>query len=280
MALVQVVTDSLADIPEPMAQELGIHVVPTIVHFGEQSFRDKVELSADEFYRRLASSPVLPKTSQPPPSDFEELYCRLAAETDQIISIHTAAGLTGIYSSALTASQAVSGPRIAVIDSRQVTMALGWLVIAAARAARAGMGLDEIQALVTDMIPRAHVIAMLDTLVYAQRGGRLGKATVLLGTLLNVKPIIRLEDEEVQPVENVRTRRRGIERIAQLVVASGPVQHLAVCHAAARESAEELKNVLAQALKTDDIVIGETGPVIGTHVGPNAVGACWVNGKI
>ncbi len=279
MAQVQIVTDSLADIPEPIARELGIHVVPAIVHFGDQSFRDKVDLSADEFYRKLAESPTLPTTSQPAPGVFEEVYRNLARVTDQIISIHSVSTLTGIYNSALAGSKGIPNVRIAVIDSKQVTMALGWLVIMAARAARAGARLPEIMGLVLDTIPRAHVIATLDTLEYAQRGGRLGKAQVMLGTLLNVKPILALVDAEVEPVEKLRSQKRAIERLADIVLASGPIQNVAVCHAAGHELARQLKDILAQTLDAEDIIIGETGPVIGTHVGPNAVGVCWVNGK-
>ncbi len=279
MAQVQVVTDSMADIPDAIVKELGIHVVPMIVHFGEQGFRDKVDLSADEFYRRLAESPILPTTSQPAPGEFEEVYRKIARTTDQIISIHSVGTLTGVYNSALTGSKGIPNVRIAVIDSKQVSMALGWLVIMAARAARAGARLPEIMGLVLDTIPRAHIIAMLDTLEYAQRGGRLGKAQVMLGTLLNVKPILSIVDAEVEPVEKARSQKRAIERMADIVLGSGPIQNVAVCHAAGRELAYQLKELLANTLDPDQIVIGETGPVIGTHVGPNAVGVCWVNGK-
>jgi fatty acid kinase fatty acid binding subunit len=279
MSQAAIVTDSLADIPEPIMRELGILAVPTLVHFGDTTFRDKVDLTADEFYKRLAESPTLPTTSQPSPGAFEEVYRRLARETDQIISIHTTSAISGIYNSALIASRAVAGVHVAVIDSRQVTMALGWLVIMAARAARSGASVPEIMGLILDTIPRAHIIAMLDTLEYAQRSGRLGKASALLGTLLHVKPIVALGDGAVVPVEKVRTPRRGLERMAEIVLSSGPLQEIAVMHAAGQAHAIQLKEMLARSLDADNILIGETGPVLGTGVGPGAVGIAWVNGK-
>ncbi len=279
MSQVTVVTDSLCDIPEPIMRELRIVSVPTLIHFGEATFRDKIDMTADEFYKRLAESPNLPTTSQPSPGDFEEVYRGLAKETDQIISIHTTSLLTGIYNSALIASKTIPNVKIVVIDSRQVTMSLGWLVIMAARAARAGARLPEIMGLVLDAIPRAHIIAMLDTLEYAQRSGRLGKASALLGTVLNVKPIVALGEGEVIPVEKARSQRRAIERMAEIVLASGPIQELAVMHASGIELATQLKGIFAQTLNEDDILIGETGPVLGTYTGTNAVGVAWINGK-
>lgn len=279
MGLVRIVTDSLSDIPDPMMLELGITSVPALVHLGDKTLRDKVDLTTDEFYKYLKSSPTLPTTSQPPPSAFKETYLRLARETDQILSIHSASTLTGTYSSAAVAAAEMPDLRIEVVDSRQVTMALGWLVILAARAACEGAALEEIKGLVDDARPRSHVIAMLDTLEYAQRSGRLGKGAALVGTLLNVKPIISLVDGEVMPVEKVRTQRRALERLAEIVLASGPIQELAVIHAAGAEFAVQLKNSFAATLEDEDIVIGQTGPAIGTHVGPNAVGVAWLNGK-
>ena len=279
MPQVKVVTDSLADIPESLMRELGITVVPALVHFGERSFRDRVDLSPDEFYSRLTSSQALPTTSQPPPSAFAEVYRRLAQETDRILSIHSTRALTGIYSSAVIAAGELSNLHVEVMDSQQVTMALGWLVILAARAAREGEGLEEIRALVEDAKPRAHVIAVLDTLEYAQRSGRLGKGSALVGTLLNVKPIISLVNGEVMPVENVRTHRRAMERLAEIVLASGPIQELAVMHAAGLEFSMRLKDKFARTLRVESILTIETGPVLGTHVGPKAVGVAWLNGK-
>jgi DegV family protein with EDD domain len=279
MSQVKVVTDSLSDIPEAIARQLEISTVPALVQFGGRSFRDRVDLGAEEFYKRLISGPALPTTSQPPPSAFREVYLRLARETDRILSIHSASALTGIYGSAVVAACESPDLQIRVIDSEQVTMALGWLVILAARAARDGATMEDIRALLDDARPRAHIIAVLDTLEYAQRSGRLGKGSALIGTLLSVKPIISLVNGQVMPVENVRTHRRAMERLVEIVMATGPIQELAVMHAAGLESAMRVRDAFARTLHEEEILTVETGPVLGTHVGPKAVGVAWLNGK-
>lgn len=260
-------------------RELEITAVPALVHFGAEGFRDRVDLSLDQFYRRLNTSPVLPTTSQPPPEAFVEVYRRLADQTNEVFSIHSTKLLTGIYNSAVAAAAEIPEMRIIVVDSQQVTMALGWLVILAARGAHEGASLEELAAVVDDARPRSHLIAVLDTLDYAQRSGRLGKGSALIGTLLNVKPIISLLEGQVMPVENVRTRRRALDRLAEIVLGSGPIQEIAVMHAAGLEFALRLRETFAQTLRVESIVTIETGPVLGTHVGPKAVGVAWLNGK-
>lgn len=284
MAQVRVVTDSLADIPDEIARDLGIVRVPCFVHFGPESYRDRVDLSPAEFYHKLATSPVMPTTSQASPAAFLEVYRELSNETNQIYSIHSVRTLTGMYNSARMAAEALRpaealGLQIHVVDSGATSMGLGWLAIYAARAARYGYALDEIVPLIDDMIPRTHAIAMLDTLDYAVRGGRLGKSAALLGTLLNVKPIISLVGGQVLLVEKVRTPKRAIERLADIVFGSGPIQELAIIHAAAPELAEALRQHFAETWFEEQIMVCETGPVIGAHTGPGAVGITWINGK-
>jgi DegV family protein with EDD domain len=279
VANVGIVSDSLADIPPAMARELDIVQVPCIVRFGDEEFRDRVDLSSAEFYRRLVQSDTLPTTSQPSTGVFEDIYRELARKTDQILAIHTIGALSGIFNASRVAAGNVRGARIELIDSGQVTMALGWLVITAARAARAGQSLDELRALVLDAMPRVHVLGALNTLEYAQRGGRLGKGAALVGTLLHVKPIISLVHGEVVPVENARSQKRAIERMVEIVLTSGPIQQVAVIHAAGEELAQRVKHLLATTLNEEQIVVTETGPVLGAHVGPNSVGIAWLSGK-
>ena len=279
MANVKILTDSLADIPPPMSQELGITAVPCIVRFGETEYRDRVDLFPPEFYQRLSSSATLPTTSQPATGVFEDIYRKLAQESDQILAIHTIASLSGIFNASRIAAENISNVHIELIDSQQVTMSLGWLVILAARAARAGASLSELRALVEGAMPRVHVIGMLNTLEYAQRGGRLGKGAALVGTLLNVKPLISIVNGDVVPVENVRTQKRALERLIEIVLGSGPIQELAVIHSAAPELAQRITQMLAATFPEDQIVVSETGPVLGTHVGPGAVGIAWLTGR-
>jgi DegV family protein with EDD domain len=192
MGKVKVVTDSTADIPEELAAELEITIVPCNVHFGLETYRDGIELSKEEFYTKLKTSPILPTTSAPAAGLFEITYRELASETDQILSIHLASALSAIYNSAYLGAKAVSGVEITLIDSGQVSMGLGWLVISAAQAAQEGQPLAQIVALVEDTRPRVRVFAALDTLEYLRKGGRVGKTVAALGTLLNIKPLVLL----------------------------------------------------------------------------------------
>lgn len=276
---VKVVTDSASDIPVTIARDLGITVVPDNVHFGQRTYRDGVDLTREEFFVELAKSPVLPTTSQPAVGVFEEVYRQLGREARQMVSIHLPAKLSAVLNSAHLAAQSLPDLEIVLIDSTQVSMGMGWLVIIAARAARQGKNLAEILALVKDTIPRLRLIAMLDTLEYVQKGGRIGKGAALVGTLLSMKPIVQLLDSELLPVENVRTRRRALQRLAEIVTEMAPLEEAAVVHANAPALAHELAEMLAPVHPFDRIPIGQVGAILGTHTGPGAVGvACVVRG--
>jgi DegV family protein with EDD domain len=279
MSNVRILTDSLADIPLTLIKELDITAVPCTVRFGAEEFIDRVTLTPTEFYRKLANSPTLPTTAFPSSAMFEEVYRKLAKTTDRILAIHTIASLTGIYNASRMAAENVLGARIELIDSEQVSMSLGWLVILAARAAREGASLAQVRALVENAKTRVHIIAMLDTLDYAQRGGRLGKGAALIGSMLNVKPLVSAVHSEIVPVENVRTQKRALERLVEIVLASGPIQELSVIHADATAHAQVLQKMLARTFPIDQIVMSETGPVLGTHTGPGAVGIAWLTGR-
>lgn len=279
MSTVKILTDSLADIPAPILQELDITVVPCTVRFGNEEYIDRVTLSPGEFYQKLVSTSVLPTTSFPSVQMFEEAYRQLAERTACILAIHTIASLTGIYNSSRMAAETIQTARIELIDSEQVSMALGWLVILAARAAKEGATLSQVRALVENAKRRVHIIAMLDTLEYAQRGGRLGKGAALVGSALNVKPLVSAVHSEIVPVENVRTQKRALERLAEIVLASGPIQELAIIHANALEHAQTLQKMLAKTFPLENILMSETGPVLGTHTGPGAVGIAWLTGR-
>jgi DegV family protein with EDD domain len=279
VANAKILTDSLADIPPAILKELDITTIPCIVRFGTTEYRDRVDLFPSEFYDKLAASRTLPTTAVPASGVFEEAYRRLAQTTDEILAIHTIASLTGIFNASRVAAENISNAKIELIDSKQVSMSLGWLVILAARAAKEGHRLVEIKTLVEDTIPRVHIIAMLDTLEYAQRGGRLGKGAALIGSLLHVKPLISAVNSEIVPVENVRTQKRALERLVEIVLSSGPIQELAVIHAQAPHHAKTLQQMLSTTFSKEQVVMSETGPVLGTHTGPGAVGIAWVTGK-
>lgn len=279
MANVKILTDSLADIPPKILQELDITTVPCIVRFGTEEYLDRVNLFPTEFYHKLVTSPVLPTTAFPSSEMFVEAYRKLAETTNCILAIHTIAALTGIYNASRIAAESIQNARIELIDSEQVSMSLGWLVILAARAAKEGATLTQVRRLVENAKTRVHIIAMLDTLEYAQRGGRLGKGAALVGGMLNVKPLVSAVHSEIVPVENVRTQKRALERLVEIVLSSGPIQELAIIHAAAPQHAQTVQKMLAKTFPVDQIIMSETGPVLGTHTGPGAVGIAWLTGR-
>ena len=274
--MVKVVTDSTADIPTELAAELEITIVPCNVHFGLETYRDGLDLSKEEFYTKLKTSFTLPTTSAPAAGLFEATYRKLTSETGQIVSIHLASALSAIYNAAYLWAEAISDAEITLIDSGQASMGLGWLVIAAARAAQAGQSLAQIVALVKDTMSRVRVFAALDTLEYLQKGGRVGKAVAVLGTLLNIKPLIEIRDSAVLPLERVRTRRKSIQRLIELVADLGPLDELAVLHSHAPQEARRLAEEISFLYPLERILITEVGVIIGTHAGPNGLGVACV----
>ena len=269
---VRIVTDSLSDITGDLAEELGITTVPVYVRFGEQVYRDRVEITTEEFYRRLVSSDVLPTTTQPPPGDFVEVYNKLAREADEILVITLSRKLSGTYESALQAKSMVEGKcRIEVIDSETVIMGLGLIVIAAAKALKAGANLDELVDLVHKAIPRSHAIMSFDTLKYLAKGGRIGKAQGFLGSILQIKPILTIKDGEAAPVTRVRSRAAGTDYLYNFVAGFNKIEELAVEHATTPEEADALIERLGAVYPEERIYRSTVSPVIGTYVGPHVL---------
>lgn len=274
---VRIVTDSTSDIPLPLAQELNITVIPLFVHFGTEVFRDSVDLSPDEFYRRLKRGGVLPKTSVPPVGAFTETYSKLAGETDAILSIHISAKLSGTYDAAILGKKSVAGKcRIEVIDSWNTSMALGLLAILAARAAREGASLEEISQMVHHNIPRAHLFGMVDTLEYLQKGGRIGSAEALMGTALNIKPILTVKEGETFPLKRVRSRSKAIDELCNLAQEHSPVKEMAILHSTTPDEAEKLAGRLDALFPKEKIPRARFGPVLGTYVGPGSLGIALI----
>ncbi|HEY7347520.1 MAG TPA: DegV family protein [Ktedonobacterales bacterium] len=274
---VRVVTDSTADLSKDQAQELGICVVPLTVQFGEEVYRDGVDLESAEFFSKLATSKVTPTTAAPPSGLFEETYRQLIRDgADGILSVQLSSTLSATYNSAILGAEALKAQPvpIEVVDSRSVSGGIGIPVRAAARAAREGKSLAECKAIAEDMLSRMHIYAVLDTLEFLQRGGRIGKARQLLGTLLNVKPMLTVKDGAVLPLENVRTRSRAHERIAQLLEKLGPIETVGIA-----ESDEAIGQQLTTAIRTvysGPIEYYRLGPVVGTHTGPGTSAVCAV----
>lgn len=274
--MVRVVTDSTADIPEELAHQLGITVVPSYVVFGTDTYRDGVELTKTAFYEKLSSTRVIPKTAAPAPAVYEDVYRQLAKETDEIVSIHLAANLSSLYSVAAVAARNMPVGRIEVIDSGQITMGFGWMAVAAAQAAQRGETLDRIVALVENMKSRSRVLAVLDTLDFLHRGGRVGWAQALIGTLMQIKPIVEAYRGQVVLLEKSRTLGRAQGRMIQMIQALGPLERAMVLHANARAQAERLAARLQAIAPEWEPLIGQAGVTIASHAGPGAIGIACV----
>jgi DegV family protein with EDD domain len=274
--MVRVVTDSTADIPADMIAALGITVIPSYVVFGSESYREGVELTKQQFYEKLRTTRVIPTTAAPPPAIYEETYRRLAQETGEIVSIHLASGYSGLYSSAAIAARNISQARITVVDSEQVTMGYGWMVVAAAESAQRGASAEQIVTLVEGMKPRSRVLAVLDTLEFLHRGGRVDWIQAMIGTLLRIKPIIEVAQGEVKLLERARTLQRSLGRLVERVWALGPLERAIVLHADAPDLAQRVADQLQIAVPGWDPLIDQAGVTIASHVGPGAVGIACV----
>ena len=266
---VKIVTDSTCDLPIKLAEELGIAVVPCYLRFGEEVFRDRVDISEDEFYRRLVNDPIHPSTTQPSPQDFIDVYKELVKEADGIISIHVSAKLSGTCNSALNAKEVVGSKcPIEVIDSQFVTMGLGQLVIAANALAKSGKSLPQVVKEVKQMIPSIHVLALLDTLKYLALGGRIGKMQALLGSVLNIKPMLTVKDGVLSPTGRARSRAKGIDILFDYVKNAADIQDLAVVYNTTLDEAQALVERLGAVFPVDKIKLARLGPALGVHTGP------------
>ncbi|HEY1014799.1 MAG TPA: DegV family protein [Herpetosiphonaceae bacterium] len=267
-----IVTDSTSDIPPALAKALDIHIIPLQVNFGSESFADGVELTSEQFYGKLEASQALPTTSQPSVGAFEELYRKVGGKDQPIVSVHISSKLSGTIRSAQQAVELLPDQEIHVVDAEHTTMALGWIAILAARAAKAGKGADEIAAMVAGLPKRTFLYAALDTLRYLEKGGRIGKTRALLGTMLNVKPIIHVSNGEVMPFEQVRTKKKAHARLLDVAREIGPFEELCVLHGRAEEDAKAFAQQLSDVHPAEKIVIAEIGSVVGVHVGPGCIG--------
>ncbi|MBN1152858.1 MAG: DegV family protein [Dehalococcoidia bacterium] len=270
---VRVVTDSTADLPREEVDALGIIVVPLHIHFGEETFEDGVSITADQFYHRLTTGNILPKTSAPSSGAFTDVYERLAQETDEIVSVHISSKLSATHTSALLGKEAVRAScTIDVVDSYSASIGLGLLAIRAATKARAGEPLNAIVADLNATLPRTKYFGVVDTLEYLHKGGRIGMATALLGSLLNVKPILGLRDGVAHPIERVRgNRQKAFDRLCEMVAHYGSISSLAVAHTTAEAEMEQLVARLAQFFPADRIVKSRCGATLGTYLGPNTL---------
>lgn len=273
MAGIRIVTDSTADIPDALMRQWAIDMVPLSVSFGSETLRDRIDIDHFTFMDRLTNGSILPTTSQPPPGLFEEHYRRLAAEgAEEIVSLHLSERLSGTVGAARIAAEAVADlAPVTVIDSRSTTLGLGFMALEAARAARAGADRAAITAAVQKMIPTMQIIFFADTLEYLQKGGRIGRAAAILGSIISLKPLMRVDEGVVVPHERTRTRSRAIEGLLRFAADFPHIRQLAILRSG-HADATPLLDRLASRVPAGHILVTEVSPVIGVHLGPNALG--------
>jgi len=278
--MVKIVTDSCADLPKEIAEELGITVVPLTVRFGQEVFLDGLELKIDEFYHRMTSGAELPKTTQPSPADFVRVYTELSNQTDGIVSIHISSKLSGTYSSAIMAAKEVAGKvKVVVIDTMMASMGIGLLAIVAARTAAAGVSLEEVVKLVTEKIPRTGYFGLINNLEYLYKGGRLGRGQAFLGSILNVKPILQMADGEVYPLERARGYQKAFSRLIGITRSRGRLEELSVLHATTPEEAARLTAELKPLVREDHFYSSRIGSTMGTYLGPGTLAIAYISGS-
>lgn len=276
---IKIVTDSTADLPASLAHEMGIIVVPLNVHFGNEVFADGVTIYPDEFYQRLVSSSELPKTSQPAVGAFIETYNQLLTDADGIVSVHISSKVSGTVNSAQLAVSEIGSKVIEVVDTLQASLALGLIAIAAAKVAQSGATLAEVVAEAQSASERARFYGLVETLEYLEKGGRIGKAQALLGSLLRIKPILTLHEGIAHPVEKVRTRAKGLERMAAITADLAPLEAIGVMSSDVAEDASIIANAMKQDVPEPNMIIGRFGPVLGTYLGPGSLGVAVLRAK-
>jgi DegV family protein with EDD domain len=276
---IRIVTDSTCDLPEATVAEYGITVVPLYINFGDQSYLDGVELSRQEFYERLPDYETPPTTAVPGPEVFRQTYERLADEgATEILSIHISISLSTMVDVARLGAKETDAVPVTVFDSRQLSLGTGFLVQTAAKAAAEGRSMDEIIPLLEEQISRTHVFAALDTLEFLRRSGRMSRVMAGLGSVLQIKPLLKMYDGN-PTAERVRTRKRATERLISLLSDLVPLEQVALVHTQAPDRVEDLRQRVQHLLPEGEVPSMDITPVIGAHIGPGAVGFACVTAR-
>ncbi len=270
---VKIVTDSTADIPSSLVKELDIQVVPQVIVFGDKTYRDRIDLTIDDFYQKLLHESTYPHTSQPTPQDFVDVFNGLCKEKpDGIVAILLSTKLSGTVNSAQQAKKIVkSDCPIHIIDSKMVAMGLGMIVIAAAKMAKAGKSENEITDAVKKMIPNTKLLVLFDTLEFLAKGGRIGKVKSLVGSILNVKPMVIVKDGELLPMGQVRSRSKGKEKLLDMIEDIKDIEDIAIIYSTTPDEANKMAEDIAD-FPREKIYVVQIGPVLATHTGPGVLG--------
>ncbi len=277
MARIRVVTDSACDLTAELADQHGVTVVPLSIRFGTEEYVDGSTLSTDDFWARCKTSPVLPETAAPSPGAFQEAFLEAAGQGyDGVLCLTLSGGVSATLQAATAASKSVSDTiAVRALDSRSLTLGLGLMVIDIAELAAGGADLDELEARVAELVPRAHVYGAVDTLDHLEKGGRIGGARALLGSLLSIKPVVQLVDGVVEEESKQRTRARSLQYLADKARDAPPLSRVAVANGAASDI-EPFLALLSDVKSEHPLLVCDLGPVVGTHTGPGTIGVCMV----
>lgn len=275
---IAVVTDSTANIPDEMVDHFGLHVVPQNLNWAGETLKDGIDITPGAFYERLATAKEIPTTSQPSTGEFYEIFSRIRNDYDSIIGVFISDQLSGTFSCAHAAAQMMDDYPIDIINSKSASMGLGFIALEAAKAVAAGKGHQEAVKAAAEMVARLNVMFVVDTLEYLHRGGRIGGAQRLLGTVLSIKPVLHLDDGRIEPLASVRTKRKALQRVLDVAaedVAGRSGVHAAVLHAAALQEATTFKDEVAVRLMPEELLLTDLSPVVGTHTGPGLIGLAY-----
>ena len=269
---VRVITDSTSDLPASLREQHGIEVVPLTVQFGGESFRDGVDITPQQFLSRLVASDTLPTTSQPSTTQFVDAFGHAIEAGEDVLCVTISADLSGTFNAARLAAEQIGSERVRVLDSRATTMQLGWIAVAAARTAGEGADLAAVAERATEAMGRAHLYAVLQTLDYVYKGGRIGRAQAIVGSALAIKPVLGVIDGVVTPIERVRTWKKALARATELAATTGAPTDIAVLHADNLGDAEETAAILRGRHPSANIVVDWAGSTITAYAGPGAIG--------
>lgn len=280
---VAIVTDSTAYLPEEILSQYNITVAPLSVIWGDEIYRDGVDLLPGEFYKRLAESKMMPTTSQVTPSTFQSIFQSLLEQGSDVLGIFLSSKISGTVQSAIQARDLLESwaEKIAILDSRWTTMAMGWPILLTARAAQAGENLAECQSVAENACAQSGVLFVVETLEFMRRGGRIGGAQAFLGTVLNIKPVLEMRDGKIEAVEKVRTKQKAIQRVVEIVserIKGNPSIRLAATHANSEADAAFLLESAVAELQPVETLCCPLSPVIGTHAGPGTVALNFMTG--
>ena len=277
-AKIAVVTDSTAYIPDDLLKKYDIHVIPLNVNWDGKSYLDNVEISAEEFYNKLQTESQLPTTSQPSAGAFKSLFLKLADDYEGVVAILISSDLSGTIASALAAKEMVGDFPVEIVDSRLTTMALGFLALKAAEVAQAGGDINQVAEAANSMIGQVRVLFVVDTLEYLHKGGRIGGAKRLLGSLLSMKPLLELVDGKIDTLDSVRTKKKAIQTMLSFFeedAKAKEVIHLTIFHGVAERDAEQVKEYVVDAYKPKTLIMSKLSPVLGVHTGPGTLGIAY-----